>query len=269
MIEVSGIKLPVGAGEQTEQKLKSRIAGQCGFDCALIRELTILRRAIDARKRDQIHYELRVALSLPPKEEKRLLSKHLPNVAPYVERESEPPKPGDEPLRGRVAVVGLGPAGLFAALTLAENGYAPLVIERGKPVKERTEDISRFWTAARLDPESNVMFGEGGAGTFSDGKLTSRSKDARQINVLKTLYRFGAPEEILYDAKPHIGTDRLRTVVSGIRAEIERLGGEVWFSSKLVSLAGDGTIEVERGGRVEMPDVSAVVLAIGQGARET
>ncbi len=177
------------------------------------------------------------------------------------------------PQRGRVVVAGLGPAGLFCSLLLAQQGYAPLVLERGDAVKERTERVERYWSNGELDENSNVMFGEGGAGTFSDGKLTSRSKDPRGEAVIDTLVRFGAPEEIAVLAKPHIGTDRLRGVVSAMRREIERLGGEVRFRTSLAGVKiSDGRltqVDIKTPGGREAIECASLVLAIGQGARDT
>mgnify|MGYP000069651765 CR=1 FL=1 len=132
----------------------------------------------------------------------------------------------------RPVVVGFGPAGMFAALLLAQCGQAPIVLERGKPVEERERSVQRFWKERVLDPQSNVQFGEGGAGTFSDGKLTTGTGDSRIQQVLEELVRAGAPEEILYEAKPHIGTDKLPGVVRAIREQIIALGGQVQFSTQ-------------------------------------
>lgn len=135
-------------------------------------------------------------------------------------------------LQHRPVVVGLGPAGLFAALLLAKKGFNPIVFERGEDVDSRTKTVEEFWRTGELNPESNVQFGEGGAGAFSDGKLTTRIKDTRCDYVLDALVRNGAPEEIIYKGKPHVGTDILRNVVKNIREEIKRNGGEVHFNSR-------------------------------------
>ncbi|HWR22517.1 MAG TPA: hypothetical protein VN366_03490, partial [Feifaniaceae bacterium] len=180
---------------------------------------------------------------------------------------------GKEQPRGRIVVAGLGPAGLFAAYFLAREGYRPLVLERGREIERRKEDVEHFWAGAEIDPDSNVMFGEGGAGTFSDGKLTTRIKDARAGVALETLKRFGAPEDIVYQAKPHIGTDLLRCVVKAMREEIRALGGEVRFGARLEDIGLQNgelrAITVSEGGRAERIECAALILATGQAARDT
>ncbi|MBQ1272831.1 MAG: NAD(P)/FAD-dependent oxidoreductase [Clostridia bacterium] len=168
-----------------------------------------------------------------------------------------------------VPVIGFGPAGMFCAWLLAKCGHKPLVIERGQPIEQRIQDVEGFWQKGVLNPESNVQFGEGGAGTFSDGKLTTRINDPRCRKILETFVSFGAPEEILTLAKPHIGTDRLREVVKAMRKEIIALGGEVRFGAKLTGLFFDnGKLNgIEING--ERFDTDTVVLAIGNGARDT
>ena len=158
---------------------------------------------------------------------------------------------------------------MFAALSLARKGLCPIVLERGKDVDRRRADVEEFWNVGKFDPESNVQFGEGGAGTFSDGKLTSRSKDPRGGYVLEEFVKAGAPEEIAYDAKPHIGTDRLREVVKNIRKEIIALGGEVRFETRLREiLVSEGKVAaaVTDSGTI---DTDSVVLAVGHSARDT
>ncbi len=170
----------------------------------------------------------------------------------------------------KVVIAGFGPAGMFAALTLAEYGFSPIVIERGASVDERVNAVNYFWSNAKLDPSTNVQFGEGGAGTFSDGKLTTRIKDPLCRYVLEKLEEFGAPEEILIKAKPHIGTDNLRDIVKNIRGRIIELGGEVRFHSVLTDL------EIENGkvksvtvnGNEKIP-CDSLILAIGHSARDT
>ena len=190
------------------------------------------------------------------------------------------PDPGIEPLRERPVIVGFGPAGMFCGLMLARAGYRPLILERGLDADSRAKAVARYWTDGTLDPECNVQFGEGGAGTFSDGKLNTLVKDpsGRNKEVLKILAQAGADPTITYVNKPHVGTDVLRTVVKNIRSEIESLGGEVRFGCRLEDFetqnghlcsirvsARKGTSEAGR--TVEEIPASALVLAIGHSAR--
>jgi len=269
-LRITNIKQPISEGDEL---LASRIANLLGLETKQVVSARITRRALDARKKQDVHFLLTVIAEVEEAAAKRLLARANPHVEAYTEEQETELVTGTESLRGRVVVVGLGPAGLFAACQLAKHGYAPLVLERGDAIKQRAASVERYWATGELDEESNVMFGEGGAGTFSDGKLTSRSKDARGELVLRTLVRFGAPEEISYAAKPHIGTDRLRGVVAAMRREIERLGGEVRFRARLIGVEQkDGKIThaiVTSPSGTERVETSAVLLAIGQGARDT
>ncbi|MEL7610007.1 MAG: FAD-dependent protein [Bacillota bacterium] len=234
---------------------------------------TLSRNALDARKKNDIHFLCTVQVTLSPKDEKRVLEKKLPNVHKAQDYEKRELCVGTRRLPGPVIVAGLGPAGLFAAYALARYGYRPIVVERGKSVEERALDVERFWAGGTLDVESNVMFGEGGAGTFSDGKLTTRIKDPRAHEIIRTLIEFGAPESIGILAKPHIGTDRLRVVVANMRRRIESLGGEIRFSTTLTGISQkDGSLSgvtLLRQGIVSEQPCSVLVLATGQGARDT
>lgn len=267
---ITDIKQPV---TEPEELLRRRIADKLGVDPAGIQTLRILRQALDARRKSDIHFLISALVELPIKDEKRCLSKGEAWIHPYAPQQSVPLVLGEQPCPGRILVVGLGPAGLFCGLTLAQYGYRPLIVERGQPVDARVLDVERFFSTGKLHTDSNVMFGAGGAGTFSDGKLTSRSKDQRGALVLDTLRRFGAPETVLTDAKPHIGTDRLRDVVRAMSEEIARLGGEVRYGTALrgISTAHGrvNMITLEAGGTLETVPCGAVALAIGQGARDT
>ncbi len=235
--------------------------------------LRIVRQALDARKKNDICFIIHAEVTAEQRLIKRLLADRKLSAELLAPEEEALPEFGTECAKGRIVVVGLGPGGLFAAWQLAKNGYRPLVIERGKPIDERVQCVEAYWAGGALDPECNVAFGEGGAGTFSDGKLTTRIRDAHIDGVTQQLIACGAPEDIAYLAKPHIGTDRLRQVVKTMREEIVRLGGEVRFSTRLTGIRmRDGVlaaIELMHGGEAETVPCSALVLAIGQGARDT
>lgn len=267
---IQNVKQPITEGDE---QLKLRVSSLLGVGASEIRSARITRRALDARKKQDVHFLLRVLVDLENSAAKTALKHGGPNIEPFQETHIDELSHGSETLNGRIVVAGLGPAGIFTALLLAKEGYAPLVVERGDAVETRMREVERYWTQGELNEESNVMFGEGGAGTFSDGKLTSRSKDARGDTVLETLIRFGAPEEIAVAAKPHIGTDRLRKVVSNMRKQIENLGGEVRFGTRLLRVdRKNGRIDrvcVSQSGFEEWIDCAALVLAIGQGARDT
>ena len=198
-----------------------------------IAALHIFRRSLDARKKPDLRWVYTVDVTLRSGEGavlRRCRSAKITREAPYVYR--IPRCTAAE----RPVVVGFGPAGMFAALVLAKAGLQPLVLERGDPAPLRREKVERFWSGGPLDPESNVQFGEGGAGAFSDGKLNTGTKNERGRWVLQQFVRFGAQEEILYDAKPHVGTDVLFHVIQNLREEVLRLGGEVRFGARLTGL---------------------------------
>ena len=237
-----------------------------------IEDLRIVRESIDARKKDNI--KLTYAVEINHKDEEKLVNRLHDNDVRIDTYKYEPDvEPGNEKLNNRPVVVGLGPAGLFSALMLAQKGYKPLVIERGEDVDKRTETVDKFWKTGELNLESNVQFGEGGAGTFSDGKLTTNTKDFRHSFILKTFVEFGAPEEILYEAKAHIGTDYLIKVVKNIREEVIRLGGTVIFDSKMTEVISEnGTLTgvkyISNGAEKEIK-TNSLILAIGHSARDT
>ena len=269
MIQISNIPLPLGGGEEQLRKKAERILG---LRPGQIEQIDLVRQSVDARRKSDVHYVCTVRVSVPG-EAKVLARCRDKNVTawraePYV----FPPVRRTSPLPPVVA--GMGPAGLFAALFLARAGLPPVVLERGRPVEERTEDVERFWATGQLSPASNVQFGEGGAGTFSDGKLTTGTHDGRIPAVLSALVEFGAPADIVWSHKPHIGTDVLRTVVKNLRQELRRLGCDVRFGHRLTGLEiRDGrlaavTTENEQGGRVDVP-CDALILAPGHSARDT
>lgn len=265
MIRITDLKLPV---DGTEGQLKKKAAKALGITVEALLEIKIFRRSLDARKKDQIHYVY--VLDVVVADEKKVLSKAKgKNISQTPDLSYAFPQ-GKAECRKRPVVVGFGPGGMFAALLLAEMGLKPIVLERGGDVESRKKAVSLFWEEGRLDTENNVQFGEGGAGTFSDGKLTTRIKDPRCRKVLEEMVEAHAPEEILYDAKPHIGTDLLRGVVKGIREKIISLGGEVYFFAKVTDILVEGNqvkdVTLANGEKIETDDV---ILAIGHSARDT
>jgi uncharacterized protein len=264
----TNLRIPV---EEDEKYLPLTVAGKLKVPQQSISGLRILRRSVDARKKPLLFfsYTLRFSLDLPYKEVNRILHR-IGDLRPEPIEEPRIFLKPDKNLSYRPIVVGTGPAGYFAALTLAKKGYAPLVLERGDDVETRTRKVEEFWSTGQLDGESNVQFGEGGAGTFSDGKLTTRISDPRIMEVLKIFVEQGAPEEILFLAKPHIGTDILKRVVQGIRNEIEALGGEVRFRSKLTGLRhSEGKLTGVIVNHTEEIPAETVILALGHSSRET
>ena len=269
MIRIHEIKLPLA---HTEEDVRRKAAKLLRVEPSAFLRFTILRRSIDARKKPELYVVYTVEAEVAGQERvlKNVRAKkgqmQVGDWKPY----SFPPT-GEKKLSHRPIIVGTGPAGLFCGYMLAKAGYQPLLLERGQDVKTRLADVERFWREGILNPGSNVQFGEGGAGTFSDGKLTTSVKDpcGRQREVLRIFVEAGAPEEILYDAKPHIGTDILCRVVENLRNKIIVWGGEVRFASQVTSLLceDDKILGVEVAGERIYSDV--VVLAIGHSARDT
>jgi len=233
-----------------------------------ISNFRILRKGIDARKKPRIKYVYTVEFTVRDPDRFWQLHSAMPDLE--ISIQMAPTKPERINCQSRVAIVGSGPAGLFAALRLAEYGIAPLLLERGKPVEERVHDVNRFWRDGTLNLESNVQFGEGGAGTFSDGKLTTRVKDPNSGYVLKRLIEFGAPEEIGWLAKPHVGTDRLRSVLINIRGFLLKQELDIRFQSKLsaIGLSGQKLRSVIINDQTE-EQCDALIVAPGHSARDT
>ncbi len=265
MIRVNNIHLDLN---YTDKTVKKAVARELRIDEKAIESCSIFRRSVDARKKDNIFFLASIDVSLGINEDKICRKCKNAVITPKYSYNAAKWHGGISPL-----VVGMGPAGLFAALILAQSGAKPIVIERGRDVDSRTKDVNRFWQSGKLDTTSNVQFGEGGAGTFSDGKLNTGTKDTRQRKVLEEFVKHGAPEEILYNAKPHIGTDKLKSTIKNIREEIISHGGTVVFETKLTGINfSEGCVHsvvVEKNGKKQIIETDNVILAIGHSARDT
>ena len=265
MLRVSNIKLSI---DDDKSKIKSSVLKKLKIKESDLQKYFIYKESVDARKRGKIDFVYTVDVIV--KNESKLLNKKLKDVVEIKQREYIGVESGNQELKHRPVVIGSGPAGLFAALVLAQRGYMPIMLERGLDVDNRTKDIENFWKERKFKNNSNVQFGEGGAGTFSDGKLTTRIKDIRCRKVLTEFVNFGAPDEILYSNKPHVGTDILKDVVKNIREEIIRLGGIVKFDSKVTQInMEDSKIKSVVVNEEEVIETNVVILAIGHSARDT
>lgn len=264
MIRVNEVKLSI---DEDMKVIKNKIAKQLRINPQEIIDYTIFKESIDARKRNEISFVYIVDVNVA--NEDKILSRNKslrksPDTG-YNNVES-----GYKEMENPPVIIGSGPAGIFTALILAKRGYNPILLERGQDVETRTCDVEKFWKNGELNIESNVQFGEGGAGTFSDGKLTTRSKDMRSRKALEEFVLAGAPEEILYSYKPHIGTDVLKGVVKNIREKIVDLGGEIRFGSKVTDIfIENGQIIGVEVNKKESIKAQTVVLAIGHSARDT
>lgn len=261
MIRIKDVKIGV------DGNLKKKIMSILNTD---IIDFKINKLSIDARKKGNALFVYEVDVNVF--NENKILSKNIKNVSLTPKEEYVFDVCGDKCLNDGIVIVGAGPAGLFAGYELAKSGYNPLIIERGKDVDSRIKDVERFWKDGILDVNSNVQFGAGGAGTFSDGKLNTQCKDRffRNKEVLRTFVKFGAPEEILYLNKPHIGTDLLRNVIKNMIFEIERLGGKIRYNSCLTNIFVKDkvidSIEINGG---EVLKCDGLVLALGHSSRDT
>ena len=266
MLRIDNLTLPIGSDEEA---LRAACARALRVRAAEISSVQLLRRSIDARDGVKLVCSAAVEVKNEAAVLKRCRNK---NVQPYAPKRYAPPARIDAPAVSPV-VVGAGPAGLFCALLLARCGARPILLERGRAVEQRKQDVERFWHTGELDLTSNVQFGEGGAGAFSDGKLNTGTKDERHGFILEDFVRFGASGDILLDAKPHVGTDRLYIVLQNLRREIIDRGGEVRFSHTLTDIDMDGGSV--RALRVSSPEgdyvlpARHVVLAPGHSARDT
>lgn len=285
MIRITQLKLPVGHSREELWEKAARMLRAGSNDIAA---LDIWRQSLDARKKPELFYVYTVDIRLASPEKEKGLVRRMGKAHAVLHKE-EPylfVKPGTRRLSHRPVIVGTGPAGLFCGLMLARHGYCPLLLERGMEVGRRKKAVDHFWETGELNIRSNVQFGEGGAGTFSDGKLNTLVKDpgGRNRLVLEIFREFGAGEEILYQNKPHIGTDVLSRIVTGLRTEIIRLGGEVRFGCQVTGLIFDEKgreregaegqkepavikgVVTEHGERIF---AEAVILAVGHSARDT
>lgn len=268
MIRINNIKLKL---DYTDNDIQSAVIKELRVNKNAIESISLFRRSIDARHKNDVHFIATLDVNLNSNESSVISKCKNKNASLCDEYKYIIPYKKD--LKQRPVVVGFGPAGMFCALILAQAGQRPIVIERGDKVEDREKKVSALWNNSVLDTSSNVQFGEGGAGTFSDGKLNTGTKDSRSRNVLNEFVIHGAPNEILYNAKPHIGTDKLKETVKNIREDIIKLGGEIRFNTKLTKInQKDGfvvSIEAEHNSNTEIIETDNVVLAIGHSARDT
>lgn len=268
MIRISNINLDI---DFDFNKLKDYICSKFKINLCDVKAVYLHKKSVDARKKNNIKFNCTVNVEFINGEEKYLKRCKLNNISKVEKYKYELPLA--KKLKNRPLIVGFGPAGMFCGLVLAMCGQRPVIIERGRDVEKRAQDVSLFWTKGKFNPASNVQFGEGGAGTFSDGKLTTGIKDKRVEFILSQFVLAGAPEEIMYLSKPHIGTDNLRKVVKNIRERIISLGGEVRFEHKLVEIEKGGNkiigAKVENNGTTYEVETENIVLCVGHSARDT
>ncbi len=268
MIRIQQLKLNPG---HTNEELVKKVSKSLRIDSELMKEFNIVKQSIDARKKNDIKFIYTVDVKVDNEAE---ILKHINNsdIALTKKKKYVFPAIGTQELTKRPVIIGSGPAGLFCALLLAENGFKPIVLERGESVEERTNAVDEFWKSGKLKANSNVQFGEGGAGTFSDGKLNTLVKDqfGRNKKVLDVFVEAGAPKEITYINKPHIGTDILTEVVKNMREKIISKGGEVRFNSFVTDIKlANGKISSVIINNEEEIETDIVVLAVGHSARDT
>lgn len=266
MIRINNVHLPI---DYSDKLVRIKVARELKIEETAIKSCHIFKRSIDARKKDNIFFLTAIDVEVSTDENRIVkicrnaqIAEKFEYIQPVWKKDAPSP-----------LVVGAGPAGLFAALILARSGARPILIDRGCDVDTRTNDVNNFWTTGKLNTSSNVQFGEGGAGTFSDGKLNTGTKDIRQRKVLEEFVNHGAPDEIIYNAKPHIGTDKLKITVKNIRNEIISLGGKVMFNTQLIKLnTAQNKITsavIGTNGKQEIVETDNIILAIGHSARDT
>ena len=268
MIRINNVRLELDYSDDT---LLSAACSELRLDKSSVKSVSLFRRSIDARKKHDVHFLATLDVIING-DEKRVLSRSQSKKA-AIAKPYRYEIPKHNKLSQRPVIIGFGPAGIFAGLILAEAGENPIIIEKGSDCDTRVKDVESFIKTGKLNTSSNIQFGEGGAGTFSDGKLNTGTKDTRSRHVLYTFVRFGAPEDILYDAKPHIGTDKLRDVIKNIRKHIISLGGEVFFNTSLTKIhtkdSGIVSVTVNKNGSENKIETDKVILAIGHSSRDT
>jgi uncharacterized FAD-dependent dehydrogenase len=265
-VKISNLRLEL---DDPEEVLPVRAAKCLGLDPQALFRWRILRKSLDARRHDDLHFMYSMELDLPEEALQGVHARRDVDVAPFVAQRFSWPEPGSRSLEHPPVIVGAGPAGLFAGYLLAQQGYHPLILERGRAVKERVADVRRFDAGGLLDPESNYLFGEGGAGTFSDGKLTTRSTGPDVSRILEILADCHAKPSIVYEHRPHLGSNRLPLVVRTLRRKFEEMGGEIRFSCRVEDLdLESGRVRglVTSSGYVP---ARVAILATGHSARDT
>ncbi len=264
MIRINNISVPV---DFDFSKLREYCVNKFGLNESVLNSLKLAKKSVDARRKSDVHFL--ISVSVESGEEKKLL-KRLKNASEFIPFVYKI-KPVEAPAK-RPVIVGFGPAGMYAALVLAEAGARPIVLERGGDVDARCEAVELFRTTGRLDTECNVQFGEGGAGTFSDGKLTTGIKDKRLGYVFEKLVEFGAPDEILYLAKPHVGTDKLRDVVKNLREYVKSLGGDIVFGARFCGFETENNsvsaVKYVKDAQEYSVETDNLILAAGHSARD-
>ena len=268
MIRLNQVTMPVG---HSQEALKQKCYKLLKISSKDVKSFQIIKQSIDARKKPDIVFSYVIDIACD--KEEKVLKQSRVKQAEIIKKETYRfPTGGSKPLEKPIVIIGMGPAGLFCGYMLAKHGYKPIILERGQDVDSRTEKVQKFWETGKLDTQCNVQFGEGGAGTFSDGKLNTliKDKDGRNLEVLSTLVEHGAPEQILYDAKPHIGTDVLSRVVKSMREHIIAWGGEVHFNSRVTDfIIKENSLTGVKLADGRQFDCAGAVLAIGHSARDT
>ncbi len=274
MLLINQVKIPVEKAidlKTQQEALLHGVAKKLNIDTSAIDKLSIIRKSMDARKKPELYYVYSLACCTPF-EDKILRKNRSADVVKLQQKPYEFRITGTMPCSKRPVIVGMGPAGLFCGYILAKYGYRPILFERGKKVEERTKDVEEFWNKGRLLLNSNVQFGEGGAGTFSDGKLNTLIKDktGRNKEVLRILVENGAPEQILYDSKPHVGTDILAVTVANMRNKMLEWGADIYYESQVTDIIiCDNALTGLVINNTEKIPVENVVFAIGHSARDT